>query len=588
MTTLSAHAAKALLGLSLLVWPQIGLADEADQLGDRQLDCLIESRVAVKLGAAIGGLLANVMVDRGDFVKAGQVVAHLESAVEEANVALARAKASNDLQVLSNQARSEFLRRKFTRQENLLQSNNVARSTYDEAETDAKMSEFSTKEAQLNLEVGKLELTHQEELLKQREIRSPINGVVQERTLFAGQYTNDTNHIMTIAQIDPLNVEVFVPIAFYGQIAAGGVAEILPENPIGGSYSATVTIVDRVIDASSGTFGVRLEMPNPDYRLPAGVRCKIRFGRPYAAQDLNDTTTHSVTVGNQSARDQIFAQPSVTQAQPEATAKSSASDHASGTVIPAADSIALLAPPSLPPPVISTTIQNQRTSLSNAPLGLSRPAATENSPPPETNGRQPPANENGRPSQPLAATSPTTPSAQGQMKPQSPVVDEAQPGADRKPLQAENSNSSVAVPPQAAALPVALSTLGPPPYPPSPEIKDVMDVGAQPKPPPSTPVARRAPKPPSSQVKGAQALPGASRRQLRPVNGEPVVARQSAAAAPASRSAAGQAPSSSSPKPSAAGQTKPTVNGQTRRQNRAGPTTANTETSHQRGTPTSF
>jgi hypothetical protein len=217
----------------------------------------------------------------------------------------------------------------------------------------------------------------------------------------------------------------------------------------------------------------------------------------------------------------------------------------------------------------------------------------EGFPPPETNSGQPPANENGRPliaSQPLAATSPTTPSAQGQTKPQSPMADEVQPGADRKPLQAVNGNSSVAVPPHAAALPVALSTLGPSPYPPLPEIKDVMDVGAQPKPPSSIPVARRAPKPPSSQVKGTQALPGASRRQQRPVNGEPVVARQSAAAAPASRSAAGQAPSSSSPKPSAGGQTKPTVNGQApaRRHNRAGPTTANTETSHQRGTPTSF
>src|SRR5258708_32857644 len=147
-----AAVAKILFGLSLFVRPELGLAEVADNLDDRQLDCLIEPRVTVKLGAAVGGLLAKVAVDRGDFVKAGQIVAHLESSVEEANVALARAKASNDLQGLSNQARSEFLRRKFSRQENLLQSNNVARSTFDEAETDAKMSEFSTKESQLNLE----------------------------------------------------------------------------------------------------------------------------------------------------------------------------------------------------------------------------------------------------------------------------------------------------------------------------------------------------------------------------------------------------------------------------------------------------
>jgi hypothetical protein len=38
-----------------------------------------------------------------------------------------------------------------------------------------------------------------------------------------------------------------------------------------------VTVVDRVFDAASSTFGVRLELPNPDYSLPAGLRCRIRF-----------------------------------------------------------------------------------------------------------------------------------------------------------------------------------------------------------------------------------------------------------------------------------------------------------------------
>lgn len=44
-----------------------------------------------------------------------------------------------------------------------------------------------------------------------------------------------------------------------------------------GASAATVTVVDRVIDAAIGTFGVRLSLPNPDYRLPAGLRCQVRF-----------------------------------------------------------------------------------------------------------------------------------------------------------------------------------------------------------------------------------------------------------------------------------------------------------------------
>ena len=54
-------------------------------------------------------------------------------------------------------------------------------------------------------------------------------------------------------------------------------AEVSPENAIGGTYTAKVTVVDHVLDAASSTFGVRLELPNPQRQLPAGVKCKARI-----------------------------------------------------------------------------------------------------------------------------------------------------------------------------------------------------------------------------------------------------------------------------------------------------------------------
>ena len=46
---------------------------------------------------------------------------------------------------------------------------------------------------------------------------------------------------------------------------------------VGGQYSAKVTVVDKLVDAASGTFGVRLELPNPGNQLPAGLKCRINF-----------------------------------------------------------------------------------------------------------------------------------------------------------------------------------------------------------------------------------------------------------------------------------------------------------------------
>ena len=65
----------------------------------------------------------------------------------------------------------------------------------------------------------------------------------------------------------------------FGKVTVGMRAHVMPEAPVNGVHTAKVTIVDRVIDAASGTFGVRLALPNPDYRLPAGLKCKVRFLR---------------------------------------------------------------------------------------------------------------------------------------------------------------------------------------------------------------------------------------------------------------------------------------------------------------------
>ena len=107
---------------------------------------------------------------------------------------------------------------------------------------------------------------------------SPIDGVVMERLLRVGEFRHDQSPVFTLAQVDPLRVEVFVPAALHGQVRAGMVAQVVPELPGAQPVAARVAVVDPVMDAASGTFGVRLALPNPGKALPAGVRCHVRFG----------------------------------------------------------------------------------------------------------------------------------------------------------------------------------------------------------------------------------------------------------------------------------------------------------------------
>ncbi len=129
------------------------------------------------------GLISEVRVDRGDFVKKGEVVARLESGVEVATVALAKAKAANDAAVQSPQAKLKFQLRKVDRALELRKNDNIAVSAADEATTGAKVAEAELREAQIELQLAQFDLERTSEVLDQRTIRSPIDGVVLERKL---------------------------------------------------------------------------------------------------------------------------------------------------------------------------------------------------------------------------------------------------------------------------------------------------------------------------------------------------------------------------------------------------------------------
>jgi multidrug efflux pump subunit AcrA (membrane-fusion protein) len=187
------------------------------------LTCLIHPYVTITIVSPVAGLLETVKVDRGDIVKEGQILATLDSSVERATGAVAHAQAE-----LTNRRLADL--------------------------------ELNRTSAEVAL----------------RTITSPINGVVVERYMHPGEFPKQ-ERILKLAQIDPLRVEAYAPVSLLGKVTVGMQAQIKPEDPVSGTYTAKVTVVDRVVDAASGTFGVRLELPNPDFRLSAGLKCTVRF-----------------------------------------------------------------------------------------------------------------------------------------------------------------------------------------------------------------------------------------------------------------------------------------------------------------------
>lgn len=242
------------------------------------LDGLIEPFLIVKIGCPTAGILETVKVDRGDMVTAGQVLATQQSGVEKATMELARARAEMEAAIKAKESKLNYLVREQKRMEQLHDQALVSFEALDESRTNSSLARLDLEEAKENRRLAELELKRSTEAVNRMTIYSPITGVVTNRFLTAGEYV-ENQPILQLAQINPLNVEVFVPVKLLGAIKVGMRADVSPEKPAGGVYRAKITIVDRVVDAASGTFGVRLELPNEQGKLQAGLKCKVTFLR---------------------------------------------------------------------------------------------------------------------------------------------------------------------------------------------------------------------------------------------------------------------------------------------------------------------
>jgi RND family efflux transporter MFP subunit len=244
---------------------------------EQRFDCVMDPAGIISIGGPVIGILQDVSVDRGDEVVQGQVIARLQSGVEAANVALDRLKASNTAEIELRDYQLQLSQRKLERTQTLYNKQVASEEKFDEARAEADINARALALAKLAHDTARLELERSEQLLQLREIRSPVNGIVIERKMRSGENVHPESVVMKIAELNPLFVEVFLPVRLYPLVYSGMIASVEPAAPITGRFDAKVTVIDHVFDVASATFGVRLTLPNPDNKLPGGHRCQVVF-----------------------------------------------------------------------------------------------------------------------------------------------------------------------------------------------------------------------------------------------------------------------------------------------------------------------
>jgi membrane fusion protein (multidrug efflux system) len=243
-------------------------------------DCLVQPFIVSELGSPANGLLEEMLVDRGERVTKGMVVAKLRSDLEQASFNLAKARAESTALIQLARERVSLLKKETSRNTELHNKQFTATAQLDKSMSELQQAISQLNQAETDQALAVLEMRRAAVILDQRSIISPIDGFVVRRLMAPGEHVYEQAKILKLAQIDPLFVEVNMPIAAFLFIKEGMQAEVRPSQPVDSVLTATVLVIDKVLDAASDTFGVRLVLPNPTMQLPAGVNCTVTFPAP--------------------------------------------------------------------------------------------------------------------------------------------------------------------------------------------------------------------------------------------------------------------------------------------------------------------
>jgi RND family efflux transporter MFP subunit len=238
-----------------------------------------------------------VLVDEGNVVQAGDLLARLDSTLTESDLNLAKSRAvASEAAANAIAADLRDAERILARIQALQQKNFATEADLTKADARVAVLRAQQAQAQAQVQTARLDAKRASEVLAQHHIRAPFAGVVVERSAQPGEMISPISAgggytrtgICTIVDMDSIEVEVDVNEAFIGRVRAGGavsaVLDAYPEWTIPASVIAIVPTANR----EKATVKVRIGFKQKDPRILPDMGIKVTF------RDETDGATSSV------------------------------------------------------------------------------------------------------------------------------------------------------------------------------------------------------------------------------------------------------------------------------------------------------
>ncbi len=224
----------------------------------------VEPHTTVAIKARIDGQIVAVHFKEGDEVRAGQVLFEIDRRPFEAQLAQAQANLAKDRALLDRANEQE------KRYQDLLQQKFISQDAYAQIKTNAETAAAQVRADDAAIQAVQLQLSY-------CTIRAPITGYAGKIQIQQGNLVkaNDTNSLVVINQIVPVNVSFSVPeqrLAAVRKYQADGELQVATQIPgaNGPPIAGRLSFIDNTTDATTGTIRLKAEFPNTDKMLWPG------------------------------------------------------------------------------------------------------------------------------------------------------------------------------------------------------------------------------------------------------------------------------------------------------------------------------
>lgn len=259
----------ASLGTSALAQPNACTLEEAAGF--------TEPSTVAEVAAREPGIVAKVLVEDGDQVKSGQILAELDKRLAQAELDAARARAQSDGQMAVAQAKLDQAKRRMDEIAKLQTSRAVRPLELMTTQAELAIAEAEFQSAQDARRVATIDADVARAKLDLLEVRAPFDGVVKEvhRKVSELVGMGGDARVVTMFELDPLYVDFFVPVGCVGNATSKGSRLSVHLARLDQTLQAVVRTLDPSIDAPTGMRRIKLEIANADYALLSGERLTL-------------------------------------------------------------------------------------------------------------------------------------------------------------------------------------------------------------------------------------------------------------------------------------------------------------------------